>query len=256
MQRILNAITTITSFFIAGAAQSANFSTTEVQLHFGDGYHLGRNGPNTTARTTITLEHFSTFDYGDVFFFIDNFYDYDGSSTGKGSDQYGEIYGHISGKSFGLNFSDTSFVSDIALGLGINQGTDLIIGLYGVRASFNAPGFKLLTLGIYAYDTITDPFNRDLDATYQATLSWNKPFAIGDQKFTFKGFSDFIGERGSGVDNQIVFSPQLRWDIGHAFGGHEGKINLGLEYTHFENKFGVSGMNDDSLSLFIGFKLH
>ncbi|MBS9717778.1 hypothetical protein ACFFUT_10350 [Pseudohalocynthiibacter aestuariivivens] len=68
-------------------------------------------------------------------------------------------------------------------------------------------------------------------------------FEVGSQKFSAQGFVDFIGDQGAGVDGQIVFSPQLRWDIGHAFGGAENKYNLGLEYTHFINKFGVTGVH-------------
>ena len=236
------------------AAQAEGFSFTEVQLHYGDGYLLGRNGLNETARTTITLEHFSAGKIGELFFFVDFFRDEDGPTTNTRSDQYGEIYGFLSGRNLGLSFGDSGIVRDAGIELGLNQGTDFTVLLLGPRVNFNVPGFSVLTFGVYAYDNIDDPFNRNLDTTYQATVVWVFPFQIGNQKFSTQGFVDFIGSQGSGVDNQILFSPQLRWDIGNAFGGKEGRLTLGLEYNHWENKFGVNGVDEDSLSVFLAAK--
>ncbi|AZV79895.1 DUF5020 family protein [Parasedimentitalea marina] len=238
------------------AVPAQNVSTTEIQLHYGDGFHLGRNDAGRTSRSVATLEHFTASENGDVFFFVDGYYDYDGLQTNKKSGHYGEIYGHLSGKALGLNFQDNSFVKDIAFGLGVNQSENLTIGLLGSRATFNVQGFSLLSLGLYAYETIKDPLDRDLDTTYQATLSWKAPFEFGGQNFTAKGFVDFIGDRGNGVDNQIVFSPQIRWDAGRAIGWQPNRFDLGIEYIHFKNKFGVSGVTDNSLSIFAAFKLH
>ena len=242
----------VTPFLGATNAQAQGFSTTEIQLHYGDNYLLGRNGINETQRSTITLEHFSARKWGDVFFFIDNFKDGDG--TGRASDQYGELFVHFSGKNMGLSFGEDSFIKDVGLGLGVNQGTDFTVGLIGARANFNVPGFRVLSFGVYSYDTMTDPFGRDLDTTYQATVVWDRPFEVGNQKFQFKGFVDFIGERGGSVAEQVVFSPQIRWDAGHAMGQKPGKFNLGIEYTHFKNKFGVKAADENSASIFAAFR--
>lgn len=233
-------------------------SSTEIQLHYGDGFRIGRNAnpptfSNTTRRQIITLEHFSRFESGDLFFFVDFFRDIDDApgATGRTSNQYGEIYYHLSGKNLGLSLGD---IATLDLGFGLNQGTDLTVALVGPRLKFNAPNFRNLSLGLYAYHNITDPFDRSLDTTYQATLIWNVRFEIGSQLFTAKGFVDFIGPQGSGVDNQIVFSPQLRWDIGNALGQPANKFHLGLEYTRFVNKFGNSGVDEDALSVFVAAK--
>src|SRR6056297_1412332 len=235
-------------------SQAEGFSFTEIQVHQGDGYLLGRNGFNETARTTVTLEHFSAGDIGELFFFVDFFKDHDGPSTNTESDQYGEIYAFLSGRNLGLSFAESGFIRDAGLEIGLNQGTDFSVGLIGPRVNFNVPGFNVLTFGVYAYDNWDDPFDRNLDTTYQATLVWVLPFQIGSQKFSTQGFVDFIGSQGSGVANQVVFSPQLRWDIGNAFGGREGRSTLGVEYTHFDNKFGVSGVDEDSISAFLAAK--
>ncbi|SLN49152.1 Nucleoside-specific channel-forming protein, Tsx [Roseovarius albus] len=250
---------------IAGLASAtpvqANFSETEIQLHYGEDYKLGRNAnfpdfDNTTSRQTITLEHFSTNDIGDLFFFVDFFQDNDKleDDSGTESDQYGEIYYHLHGSQFGLNFGDSSPVSGLDLGVGLNQGTDFSVALAGPRLNFGIEGFRVLSLGVYAYNNFVDPFSRNLDTTYQATLVWDYPFAMGKQKFLMRGFVDFIGDQGSGVEEQIVFSPQFRWDLGNAIKLNEDKLYLGVEYTHFNNKFGVEGVDENSYSLFVSFK--
>lgn len=247
--------------FILTAVIAQAQSSTEVQLHYGDGFKIGRNGnpptfDNTTGRQIITLEHFSLTETGDLFFFVDFFRDIDTdpSFTGRESNVYGEIYYHFSGKNLGLSFGDVGFVKAVDFAVGLNQGTDLTIALAGPRFSFNLRGFRVLTLGIYGYKNITDPFGRDLKTTAQATLIWDLPFELFDQKFQFKGFTDFIGSQGSGFANQVVFSPQIRWDVGHALGGKENKVQLGIEYTHFRNKFGNKGVNEDAVSVFAAFK--
>lgn len=235
-------------------ASAGGFQFTEAQLHYGDGYRLGRNGPDETARTTLTLEHLTVGSVGEFFFFVDFFRDEDGPTTNTESDQYGEVYGFLSGRNFGLSFSDSGFIRDAGIEVGLNLGDDFTVGLLGPRVNFNVPGFSVLTLGVYAYDNVDDPFDRDLDTTYQATIVWLVPFEIGGQKFSTQGFVDFIGSQGSGVDDQILFSPQLRWDIGNALGGKDGRFTLGLEYSHWENKFGVNGVDEDSVSVFLAAK--
>ena len=251
---------------VAGLATSnaalAGFSTTEVQLHYGDNYKMGSNAnfatgfAEETQRETITLDHFSTNDIGDLFFFVDFFHDSNASQVpGRPeSDQYGEIYYHLHGSNFGLAFNEGSLVKGLDLGVGLNQGTDVSIALAGPRVSFNVPGFRVLSLGAYAYNNFVDPFDRSLDTTYQITLVWDAPFSIGSQKFLAKGFVDFIGSQGANVANQVVFSPQIRWDLGNAMGMKADKEHLGIEYTHFDNKFGISGVDEDSASIFVGFK--
>ncbi len=244
-----------------GAPAVAGFSTTEVQLHYGDGYELGANVFGAeTARETITLEHFSAGQYGELFFFVDFFRDIDNAAGGFGpkSDQYGEIYGFLSARTLGLTFSENSFIKDVGIEVGINEGTNFFVGLAGPKVEFNIPGVQVLSVALYAYDTIDDPVpGRSPDTTYQATVVWGVPINIGTQKFRFQGFVDFIGNQtttGFPIAHQILFSPQIRWDIGNAFGGPENRFTLGIEYNHWVNKFGISAIDEDSASLFIAMR--
>lgn len=239
----------------SGAASAENFSTTEIQLLYGEGFHLGRNGLGETDRLTATIEHFSTWAYGDNFFFIDVNRDYDG--TGSTSDEYGEYWGHLSAaKIFGYNFGD-GILRDVNLGFGVNAGTDFVVGAVGPRVDLNVPGFDLFTVGLYAYNNIDDPFGRNLDTTYQATWVWNAPLVDkGRWKIWTQGFVDYIDDQGSGVDHQIVFQPQVRLDLGRLTGLQNGKVEAGLEYAFFKNKFGVTGVDDHVLQAMLVFNLH
>lgn len=239
----------------ATAARADNFATTEIQLLYGDGFKLGRDGFSGTERLTATLEHFSTWAYGDNFFFVDYNRDFDGA--GSKTDEYGEYWGHLSAsKIFGFDFGN-SIIRDVNLGFGINAGTDLTILAYGPRVDFNIPGFNVLTLGFYGYNNVDDPFGRSLDTTYQATVVWNAPLIQqGRINLWTQGFVDFIGDQGSGVDDQIVFQPQLRLDLGQALGRTAGKVEVGVEYAYFDNKFGVTGVEDNVLQALLVFNFH
>ncbi|WP_425046926.1 hypothetical protein [Primorskyibacter sp. S87] len=243
---------------IASDAAAQNFSYTEFQLHYGDGFkEPGIVLSPESKRTVITLEHLSLRPWGDFFFFVDNNRNHDLKGTGyRQSDQYGEIYAHASTKNWGANYGG-GFLRDILLGGGVNQGTDFTALLLGPKFSFNMPGFRAFTFALYAYDQVVDPVNRNVDTGYQATIVWDAPFELGSQKFLFKGFMDYISERDfsgpfSGkLADQVIFSPQLRWDIGYAMGGKSDKNWLGLEYNYFKNKFGnTQGTNENSLTLF------
>jgi nucleoside-specific outer membrane channel protein Tsx len=244
---------------MGSGAANAGFSTTEVQLHYGGGYKVGSNSTfpafsESTDRATITLEHFSTNDIGDLFFFVDFFVDTaDEVGANDKSDQYGEIYYSLHGKQLGIDLGD-SFINALDFQVGLNQGTDFSVALVGPRVSFNVPGFQVLTFALTTYTNFVDPFDRDLDTTYQATVVWAAPFTIGNQKFSTQGFVDFIGDQGSGVDNQVLFSPQIRWDLGYAMGRPADKIALGIEYSYWNNKFGITGVDENSASIFLGFK--
>ncbi len=230
------------------------YANTEVQLHYGEGYHLGRNGFDPTARTIVTFEHYGLHDWGDYLAFVDLNKDHDGPSTGRETDHYAEMYAHLNGNKLGLTFGERDMVRDFGPEIGLRHGTDYLVALYGVRADLNVRGFDYVNLGIYAFNNIVDPYGLDLDTTYSASLTWSAPFEVGSQKFSTQGYLEFIGDQGSGVDQQLTFSPQIRWDIGHVAGGEAGKFDLGFEYTYWRNVYGVTGVDDNSLSVFLATK--
>lgn len=241
------------------SAQAQSKSVTEFQFYFGDGYKLGSNSSlasgfaETTKRFGVTVDHVTVGQVGDIYFFINAFHDMEPGS-GKRNDYYGEFYANLSGRNLGLLFGEGAAVRDLSFGLGLNRGSVTTAILAGPRLSFNAKGFRVLTLAAFAYDRVRDSLGRDLDTTYQITLAWDAPFNIGRHRFSTKGFVDFIGPQGTGVIRQVNFSPELRWDIGHAMGSPTNTHTLGLKYTFYKNKFGIDGVDENSLSLFYAIK--
>ena len=255
MRKLIRSLGALALGLTSGMTAQAEpiFSATETQFHYGDGFKLGRNGIDETARAVVNVTHYSLFKGGDVFLFADLYRDFDGPDTGPQVDHYAEFYGFLSGKNFGLDFGD-GFVSDVGPSIGIQHGRDFLALNAGLRANFNVPGFTALGMGVYSFNTLVDPFNRDLDSDLLATLFWDAPFKIGSQEFSTRGFMEYGGPRGSGVDDYFIFSPQVRWDIGKALGGKAGNFDLGIEYTYYRNKFGVTGVNENSATLFLATK--
>lgn len=240
---------------LSTSALAQTFSANQLQLHFGGGYRFGGNGAETTTRTMLEFQHFSAYTYGDLFFFADVYRDHQWDGTSNRVNFYGEGYAHLSAKSLeGIPFGEESFLADIGPGIGFNAGQDFLVAIYGARASFKVPGFSVLTFGVYAYDNQIDAYGRDLDTTYQATLVWDIPFAIGDQKFSTGGVLDLIGSQGVGVEEQIYFQPEIRWDVANALGQKAGSFDLGLRYVHFNNKYGVDGVDENAMSVFVSKK--
>lgn len=240
----------------SGAAK-AQLSTSEVQLHYGDGYRLGGNGLGTSTRSTVTFEHLSKRSYGDFFGFLDITRDYQelNPATDKNT-YYGEAFFHLSARTLGVNIPSDGLIADFGPSVGINKGEGVTFGLIGGRANLRVPGFRLFSFQAYVFETLEDPFGRNLDTTYQLTFSFDRPFELAGQKFLLKGFTDYIGARGLGTAPQHLIVPQFRWDIGYALGGRENRYALGLEFFHFNNKFGVRGVQDNALSAFLRIKLH
>ncbi len=241
------------------SAPQSFFATTELQFLYGEGFHLGRKGfVPKNDRATLTVEHFSTWAYGETFFFADLSRDFGGPTApgSKANDIYSEIYETFSLKSLVGGDFGPSFIRDVGPSFGINIGNNFLVGLYGGQVALNVPGFDVFNLQAFAYDNIDDPFNRNLKTTYQLTGVWDTTFDVSEMlRFRTKGFIDIIGKQGSGVTSQVVFQPQLRFDVGNLF-GQKDRFWAGVEYAYFKNKFGVKNKDDNVVQAMLAIKLH
>jgi hypothetical protein len=221
----------------------SNALRTELQGLFGSGFELGSNAPDDNDVLTLTINHFSTWEYGSNFFFFDVTQETNGAEE---LDIYGEIYPSLSlSRIIG---QDLSFgpVADIGPVAGLNVGTDLGIALFGVKVDLDLPAAATASVQATSYDTFRDPLDRDLDTTYQFTLTWNVPIVLDTAEkwwFSFSGFVDYIGPRGDNLRWRIVSQPQIRWDIGRLFGVPD-RIHVGTELGIDRNKFGNPGVNE------------
>lgn len=217
-------------------------SDTEIQILWGNNFDLRSGAPDETSVLTLTLEHFSTWKYGDNFFFTDLSFDLDGNGNNNAETTiYTEFYPSLSfSKITGESISIGPLI-DVNATAGINVDADGFLALLpGARLDFKVPGFNFVGLAGYVYETVRDPFDRNLDTTYQATLTWQAPIVISERvKLVFQGFADVIGDRGQGVKTQFLTQPQLRLDVGALLGVQENKYYIGTEVSYWANKFGT-----------------
>ncbi len=213
------------------ASDIIQWHSTNVQLLKGWDYEAGEKG-----RAIITLEHANVWKYGDFFMFIDGTRFDSGKTTAYGEFSPRMSFSKMTGKdlSYGI-------IKDYLISATYEKGKgDTRTYLYGGAVDLNIPGFKFFKTNFYVRD------NPEIqhDETWQVTISWNRPFEIGNQKLVFEGFADFAGEEGSTYKENQMIVPRLLLDIGHAIGGKDGKLFGGIEYQHWHNKFGINGKSE------------
>jgi nucleoside-specific outer membrane channel protein Tsx len=218
-------------------SQASEWSTTNVQLLYGDGYELGDN-----SMAIMTLEHANGWKYGDNFFFLDVT-----NPTAKGTSYYAEFsprlsLGKITGKEmkFGI-------VKDVLLAGTQEMGEDLRATLLGVGLALDLPKFAFADLNLYYRKSHRDWLAAQTDGGAQLTIDWLLPFNLGNQKLAFEGFADYAwGEKGGSAPkaDNLVAGPRLLIDAGNWFGA-PGAVQIGVEYQIWRNKFGVKGFDEE-----------
>ncbi len=221
--------------FIApvGTQSSAEeFSTTNLQLLSGSNFHDPFYGNNTSggAMSTLTLEHFGTWAYGDNYFFVDflsgSFVNFAGQPAGKQSRIYGEWAPRLSlSKLFAQDLSSEMF-KDFYLAAQINRdGDGFHAHMLGVGTDLDLSLFSLFSLNAYARK---DNFN---STTWQTTLVWTIP--IG-KLLSFEGFADLYGSDNNGLE--FTSQPQLLFDLGALAIDSPNSMKIGLEWYFHRNR--------------------
>lgn len=218
------------------SAGSASFATTNIQYLYGTQYELGDE-----RRSIISIEHANAWRFGDNFLFVDvTNPDRDGDLTSTG--HYAEIAPRLSFSK--LTGEDLSFgiVKDVLLA-GNAELPDSPAArkyLYGLGVDLDIPGFRFVQVNGY----IRNSTHPGVDTGQQITVAWNRPFKLGGADFSFEGFIDYAwGE--DPVESNIVAAPRLLMDVGSVAGFGSGKLQVGVEYQIWRNKFGIDGVDED-----------
>jgi nucleoside-specific outer membrane channel protein Tsx len=167
------------------------FSTTDIEYLYGD--FNGNSGFDTVGgKSTITLENFSTYEYGDFFGFADfaianDRFKYDDKST----DLYFELSPRLSlSKTTGKELSFL-FVKDIFIAGQYNRQVhkfeDYYAWLYGVGADLSVKGFDVFGLNFYKKNPNFGKETYQLSANYLSQDIFNTAFTID-------GFADWTRE--------------------------------------------------------------
>ncbi len=167
-------------------------------------------------------------------------------------------------------------IRDIGLELGLDIDTQndqfasykrLII--IGPQFSINLPrGFWNITIGL-SHEWNTDAYlpngnGTNYDTTYQIETAWSYPFALGPVPLNFTGFGDYIGPKGRGATGdfyhraEILLHPKLMVDVGTLIGYVPNKLEAGVGYEYWHNKFGdvpqhTAGTQQDAFFVEVGY---
>lgn len=173
---------------------------------------------------------------------------------------------------------DFSFgpIRDIGLELGLDIDTQndqfasykkLLIA--GPQFSINLPrGFWTITLAV-SHEWNTDAFltngnGTNYNPTGEIETAWSFPFALGPVPLNFTGFANFIGPKGVGGTGdfyhriEILLHPKLLVDVGELAGYAPKKIEAGVGFEYWHNKFGsvpqyVAGTEQRSVFVEVGY---
>ncbi len=183
-------------FLIVASSLSA-FETTNIQfLHSnsfkGDAFiYDTKNG----KKTTITYEHYRTWDYGDFFMFIDimDGEKFDNSSSGV----YAELAPRFSFSKILNNDFSNSILKDVYIATQLNIGNSYQAYLYGLGVNLEVPLLNFFVLNMYHKNE-----NLNETSTYQVTLayetaSWNN--------IHLEGFLD-LTKRDVNTHNQLLYN--------------------------------------------------
>ncbi|MEH6591889.1 MAG: nucleoside-binding protein [Halioglobus sp.] len=246
--------------------QAADWSTTEMQLQYGDlkkPFQGGGSASETGGTTIITLQHASGWKYGDNFFFFDylNYGQTDVDEIDdnpKQTELYGEWYSNFSlGKMTGNDLSFL-FVKDMGIIAGFNFAPEVDTNYYlpGVRFALDLPGFAFANLDVTAYiqdssSNVGGGVSLKDDDSYMVDFNWALPFTLGSTKWSLEGHVEYIGGADQDVivsgigkvdqgkrESWILAQPQLRLDLGDILYNQEGQLFVGIEWQYWQNKLG------------------
>ncbi len=267
----------------SGFAQSIQFQDTYLSIRYlpqdkQPGY--GRNVNEIAGN----ISYANAWTYGSNFVSLDleNFDHRDpaNSVTNHATNDSLEFYGVfrtvLSGnKISGTNNFSFGPIRDIGLEIGgdIDTQDDQFASykrlvLIGPQFAFNLPkGFLNVTIGL-SKEWNTNAYlpngnSTSYDPTAELELAWAYPFLVGPLPLNFTGFADVIAPKGRGATGdsyhrtEILLHPKLMLDVGTLIGYQPKKLEAGIGYEYWHNKFGnvppLPGTEQNSVFVEVGY---
>ena len=234
---------TIKGICLAGAllATSVAVQAKPIWQDFSLSALYGENYKLTTEKeqTTITAEYAAKLKYGDVFAF------YDRSESGGNKGNYFELsprlsLGAVSGKDLSLGR-----VKDVLIATTWEGSDSSNNYLYGIGFDLDLPKFQYANINFYRVN------NEDQPDDWQMTFSYAVPFNIRSEDFLFDGFLDWSSAEKSSdavrYHSELNWTSQLKWNVGKHI-SPDTRLYLGIEYSHWTNKYGVAGIDENNVS--------
>jgi nucleoside-specific outer membrane channel protein Tsx len=238
---------TLSSLTLAGGLLAGGQAVAGDLLHWQNNsltYLYGQDFKiDPEIQQTVTFEHASGWNFGDLFFFVDAIkYNTDATNgAGDGHTFYGEFSPRFSlGK---LSGADLSFgpVKDVLIATTYEFGEDDVEAyLIGPGFDLAIPGFDYFQLNTYLRTT---DGSRPGDNVWQITPVWSYTIPVGESDILIDGFMDWVvdndeNSRGDYHAN-LHFNPQIKYDLGKALKWGEKQLYVGIEYDYWKNKYGI-----------------
>ena len=189
----------------------------------GNDYEVG-----DSDREVATFEYASGTTWGDNFLFFDRLESANGDVS---------TYGEFSPR-FKIADLENSVVESLFIASTVEVGPKTNY-LLGVGTNLNLPIFKYFKVNLYYKN------NGEGDANYQTTIAWALPLG----PLFYDGFIDWSSAESDHAA-ETNFTSQLKWNAGKLI-ETKAPIYVGIEYSHWSNKYGIKGADERNPSLLL-----
>ncbi|WP_296056983.1 DUF5020 family protein [uncultured Amphritea sp.] len=220
---------------VVSTGVSAKQLWSDFSLSYVKGSHFEVVDPD---QQTITVEHASGHNWGDTFFFVDRQESDDGDTSTYFEFSPRLSLGYVTGADLSLGL-----VKDVFLAGTWESGEGFDNYMAGLGVSLDLPGFQYANANIYQANN--DLISNDV----MLTLTWGIPFSISDAEFLYDGFIDWSSEENDHA-SETNFTSQLKWNAGKLI-GTSSPVYVGIEYSHWTNKYGIEGADERNPSLLL-----
>jgi nucleoside-specific outer membrane channel protein Tsx len=206
------------STLILGVSLHA-FSTTNVQYLYGNFAGPTFLDSRSGNKQTVTLEHFNTWSYGDLYTFVDSTYASQGLQfTGDKNEFYGEFSPRVSLNKLTGSAPSEGIIKEWYLASQYNGSSRYHAWLYGAGVDLSIPKFSIFSLNVYR------KIQNILDDTYQLSVNYALPLG---ERWHCEGFLDWTGR-------DMLSQNQLLFDLAPTFGMTKHHLEIGTEWHHYE----------------------
>ena len=224
-----------TAAFTQAAPIWQDFSVTGL---YGENYEVVDQ-----QQATLTVEYAAKVKYADVFFFTDHM---------RGGDDHTSTYFELSPRlSLGeVTGQKLAFgpVKDVLISTtwesNHENGNNFDNFLYGVGFDLNIPHFQYASVNFYRAN------NEKTKDDYQMTLTYGVPFKLGTEDFLVDGFLDWSTAEKNDHASELNWTTQWKWNAGKHISPTT-RLYLGVEHSVWNNKFGISNMNENNVSALV-----
>ncbi|MDY7576902.1 outer envelope protein [Herbaspirillum sp. RTI4] len=248
------------SLFAAGVilaaatpASAEEWSDTSIGYRYGTKFAEPFNG-NDISKNIINFTHVGGYKYGTNFINLDLLQsdNKDPAASSGGAQEAYLVYRNTVdfGKVFGTDLK-YGYIRSYGATVGFDWNTKNDTGysskkrmlVFGPTLMLDVPGF--LNTSLLMLSESNQPVGVSSRYTYRLhpmlDVAWGIP--LGDTKFAFEGYFDYIGakgqnEFGGGTAPETHFDGKLMYDLSSLVNAGKNTFRLGVEYEYWRNKFG------------------